>query len=69
MANASQQARSNPNPNPQSSPSDEQVAQQAYHIWCQEGYPDGCQDRHWQQAREQLKATDPQAVSPSRSRA
>lgn len=39
-------------------PSEAQVRERAYDLWQQEGCPDGCAERHWQQAEQELRALD-----------
>jgi hypothetical protein len=39
---------------------DMQVQQRAYKIWENEGRPDGCAERHWQQAQTEMTAQNGQ---------
>ena len=35
---------------------EERIRQRAYAIWVAEGYPDGCDQKHWQQACDEFSA-------------
>jgi hypothetical protein len=39
---------------------EERIREQAYHIWKEEGCPDGRAEAHWEQARRVLSPTDSQ---------
>ena len=40
---------------------EERIREQAYHIWKEEGCPEGRAEAHWEQARHVLSPNDPQA--------
>jgi glucuronate isomerase len=40
---------------------EERIREQAYHIWKEEGCPDGRAEAHWEQARRVLSPSDSQA--------
>lgn len=37
---------------------EERIRQRAYEIWQTEGAPEGCADRHWQQAQQELAGSE-----------
>jgi hypothetical protein len=48
---------------------EQRIREQAYHIWMEEGCPEGQADAHWEQARRVLSASDSslrEAVTKSR---
>lgn len=40
---------------------EEKIRQRAYELWQQSGQPEGAEEEHWRQAREELEAQQPPA--------
>lgn len=46
---------------------EDHIRERAYSLWESEGCPDGCADRHWQQAERELQQGDNTAMAEARN--